>query len=62
METSLMFPPNDFIDVLVLIVEAIVDALTQEVSMNLLNVITTLSEIKSKIDVIYNNTETKKAK
>ena len=59
METSLMFPPNDFIDVLVLIVKAIVDALTQEVSMNLLNVITTLSEIKSKIDVIYNNTETK---
>ena len=54
-----MFPPNDFIDVLVLIVEAIVDALTQEVNMNLLNVITTLSEIKSKIDIIYNNTEPK---
>ena len=27
--------------------------------MNLLNVITTLSEIKSKIDIIYNNTEPK---
>tara|TARA_R100001082_G_scaffold96058_1_gene63475 strand:+ start:447 stop:656 length:210 start_codon:yes stop_codon:yes gene_type:complete len=27
--------------------------------MNLSNVITTLSEIKSKIDIIYNNTESK---
>ena len=52
-----MFPPNDFIDVVVLVVKAIVDALTQEVNMNLSNVITTLSEIKSKIDIIYNNTE-----
>ena len=43
-----MFPPNDFIDVVVLVVKAIVDALTQEVNMNLSNVITTLSEIKVK--------------
>ena len=54
-----MYPPTDFIDVFILIVEAIVDALIQEVIMNLLNVIATLDNIKSKMDIIYENTQSK---
>ena len=54
-----MYPPSDLIDVLVLIVQSIVDALIQEANMNLLNVITTLNEIKNKLDIIYKNTESK---
>ena len=50
-----MYPPSDLIDVLVLIVQSIVDALIQEANMNLLNVITTLNEIKNNLDTIYKN-------
>ena len=50
-----MYPPSDLIDVLILIVQSIVDALIQEANMNLLNVITTLNEIKNNLDTIYKN-------
>ena len=61
MEASLMYYPTDFIGAFILMIEAIVDALIQEVIMNLLNVIATLDNIKSKMDIIYENTQSKNA-